>query len=169
MTQGTLSNRSASESQHARPHAGNAQQQSATNKASLDWRFSRLTNELDFVESATVMPELRADTKEAAIRGMVARLAAVAAFPSDEQEQIVVAILRREELATTGIGRHVAIPHTKHPSVRRLTATIALVPQGIDFDAMDGEPVHLIVLLLSPIGQSREHLKALEGVARILQ
>ena len=131
--------------------------------------FLRLTAELDFVEASTGLPELHVETKEVVIRAMVARLASAAVFPSDEEDLIVAAILRREELATTGIGRGIAIPHTKHPTVRRLVATVAHLPAGIDFGSQDGAPVHVIILLLSPVGQSREHLVALEGVSRILQ
>jgi len=131
--------------------------------------FARLTKELAIVATDAVVPDLDVPTKEEAICALVARLASADVLSADDQAQTVAAVLRREELATTGIGRGIGIPHTKHPTVRRLAAAVAHIPAGIDFDAVDGEPVFLVVLLLSPVGQTREHLVALEGVSRLLQ
>ena len=89
-------------------------------------------------------------TKEAAIREMVESLRNAGYFKGVEPEDIVKAILKRENLGSTGIGRGVAIPHTKHTSVDRLVGTVAVSGQGIPFNSVDGEPVYLLVLLVSP-------------------
>ena len=86
-----------------------------------------------------------------------------------EFESIVKAILKREELGSTGIGRGVAVPHTKHPSVDRLIGTVAVSPTGVDFVSLDGETVHLFFLLISPPDRPGDHLRALENISRQLR
>jgi PTS system fructose-specific IIA component/PTS system nitrogen regulatory IIA component len=86
-----------------------------------------------------------------------------------EWEGIVQAVLNREELGTTGIGRGVAIPHSKHPSVEQLVGTVAVSRGGVDFASLDGEKVHVFVLLVSPSDRPGDHLRALENTARKLQ
>src|SRR5438093_4947888 len=96
----------------------------------------------DFVVRESINPELKAATKEGVIREMVEGLRAAGYFKGGEPEDIVKAILKREQLGSTGIGRGVAIPHTKHPSVDRLIGNVALSRNGVSFDSVDGEPVH---------------------------
>ena len=80
----------------------------------------------DFVVREAIIPDLTANTKEGVIREMVESLRAAGYFKGSEPEDIVKAILKRELLGSTGIGRGVAIPHTKHNSVDRLVGTVAL-------------------------------------------
>lgn len=80
----------------------------------------------EFVVADAIVPDLQAASKEDAIRAMVASLKSSGAIPEADEEGIVSAILKREELGSTGIGNGVAVPHTKHPSVDRLVATVAL-------------------------------------------
>jgi mannitol/fructose-specific phosphotransferase system IIA component (Ntr-type) len=86
-----------------------------------------------------------------------------------EHEGIVKAILKREELGSTGIGRGVAVPHTKHASVNRLVGTVAVSPEGVDFDSLDGEKGQLFFLLVSPPDRPGDHLRALENISRQLR
>jgi mannitol/fructose-specific phosphotransferase system IIA component (Ntr-type) len=123
----------------------------------------------DFVVKDAIIPELPATNKEGVIRAMVERLHAAGQFRGADIEDIIRAILKREFLGSTGIGRGVAIPHTKHNSVERLVGTVALSPKGIGFDSLDGEPVHVFVLLISPQDRPGDHLRALENVSRSLR
>ena len=123
----------------------------------------------DFVARDAIIPDLAATTKEGVIREMVESLRAVGYFKGSEPEDIVKAILKRELLGSTGIGRGVAIPHTKHASVDRLVGTVALSRPGVAFDSLDGEPVHVFVLLISPQDRPGDHLRALENVSRSLR
>jgi PTS system fructose-specific IIA component/PTS system nitrogen regulatory IIA component len=77
--------------------------------------------------------------------------------------------MRREQLGTTGIGRHIAIPHSRHPAVDRLIGTMALSRDGLPFDSLDGEPVYVFVLLVSPQDRPGDHLRALEAVVRTMR
>jgi PTS system nitrogen regulatory IIA component len=123
----------------------------------------------DFVARDAIIPELTAVNKEGAIREMVGGLAGVGFFKPTDTEDIVKAVLKRELLGSTGIGRGVAIPHTKHQTVERLIGTVALSRPGVSFDSLDGEPVHVFVLLVSPQDRPGDHLRALENVSRVLR
>jgi len=123
----------------------------------------------DFVVREAIVPELTATTKEGVIREIVGSLAGAGSLKATETEDIVRAILKRELLGSTGIGRGVAIPHTKHSSVERLIGTVALSRAGVPFDSLDGEPVHVFVLLISPQDRPGDHLRALENVSRSLR
>ncbi len=123
----------------------------------------------DFVVRDAIVPDLPATNKEGVIREMVEALRAAGQFRGADLEDIIRAILKREFLGSTGIGRGVAIPHTKHNSVERLIGTVALSHQGIAFDSLDGEPVHVFVLLISPQDRPGDHLRALENVSRSLR
>src|SRR6266581_9102143 len=94
----------------------------------------------DFVVRDAIVPELKANTKEGVIREMVESLRNAGYFKGGEMEDIVKAILKRELLGSTGIGRGVAIPHTKHNIVFRLMGTGDLYKSAVPFACLDGEP-----------------------------
>ena len=123
----------------------------------------------DFVVRDAIVPDLKATTKEAVIREMVESLRNAGYFKGGEMEDIVKAILKRELLGSTGIGRGVAIPHSKHSTVDRLVGTVGVSRGGVAFDSLDGEPVHVFVLLISPQDRPGDHLRALENVSRSLR
>lgn len=123
----------------------------------------------DFVSHEAIRADLAATNKEGAIREMVQALLDAGRIDADEFESIVKAILKREELGSTGIGRGVAVPHTKHPSVDRLVGTVAISSKGVDFASLDGETVQLFFLLISPPDRPGDHLRALENISRQLR
>lgn len=123
----------------------------------------------DFVSRDAIRAQLTATDKEGAIREMVRALLDAGKIDANELESIVKAILKREELGSTGIGRGVAVPHTKHPSVDRLVGTVAVSRQGVDFASLDGETVQLFFLLISPPDRPGDHLRALENISRQLR
>ncbi|HET6422581.1 MAG TPA: PTS sugar transporter subunit IIA [Planctomycetaceae bacterium] len=123
----------------------------------------------DFVVADAILPELAASTKEAAIRAMVASLKDAGSIQPEDEDGIIGAILKREELGSTGIGNGVAVPHTKHASVNKLIATVALAGGGVDFNSLDGEPVYILFLLVSPPDKPGDHLRALESISRHLR
>jgi mannitol/fructose-specific phosphotransferase system IIA component (Ntr-type) len=123
----------------------------------------------DFVVREAIIPDLAPTTKELVIREMVESLRAAGQVQVGDTEDIVRAILKRELLGSTGIGRGVAIPHTKHQSVDRLIGTIAISHKGVAFESLDGEPVFVLVLLVSPQDRPGDHLRALENVSRCLR
>lgn len=122
-----------------------------------------------FVCERAVKAELVAEDKEGLIRELVVSLVDAGAIRAEEVENIVKAILKREELGSTGIGRGVAVPHTKHPSVEKLVGTVGVSSEGVDFSSLDGEKVHIIFLLVSPPDRPGDHLRALESISRQLR
>ena len=123
----------------------------------------------DFVSREAIKADLAADSKEGVIREMVQALLEVGKIAADQYESIVKAILKREELGSTGIGRGVAVPHTKHVSVDRLIGGVAVSGEGVDFNSLDGEKVNLFFMLISPPDRPGDHLRALENVSRQLR
>jgi len=123
----------------------------------------------DFVANDAVRSHVHAATKEGVIREMAQSLVDAGKIAPGDLEGIVKAIMKREDLGSTGIGRGVAVPHTKHPSVNKLVGTVAVSQQGIDFQSLDGEPVQLFFLLVSPPDRPGDHLRALENISRQLR
>ena len=123
----------------------------------------------DFVATDAIRSHVDAHTKEGVIREMAQSLVDAGSIAAGDLESIVKAIMKREDLGSTGIGRGVAVPHTKHPSVSRLVGTVAVSHSGVDFESLDGEPVQLFFLLVSPPDRPGDHLRALENVSRRLR
>jgi PTS system fructose-specific IIA component/PTS system nitrogen regulatory IIA component len=123
----------------------------------------------DFINLDSIRAQLNAADKESVIREMVGALVEAGQVQAADQEGILRAIMKREELGSTGIGRGVAVPHTKHPSVDRLVGTVAVSHGGVDFNSLDGEKVNLFFLLVSPPDRPGDHLRALENISRQLR
>lgn len=123
----------------------------------------------DFVCKAAIRPQLEADDKDAAIQEMVEALVEAGELTGKDKDEIIAAVMKREELGSTGIGRGVAVPHTKHAVVEKLVGTVAVSADGIDFNSLDGENVQLFFLLISPPDRPGDHLRALENITRHLR
>ena len=118
----------------------------------------------DFILVDSIRTHIDATDKPGVIRELVKSIQDTGEIPESEYESIVKAIMRREDLGSTGIGHGIAVPHTKHPSVSKLVGTIAISPEGIDFCSLDCEKVNLFFLLISPPDCPSEHLRALEHI-----
>lgn len=123
----------------------------------------------DFINTQAIRADLQAESKDAVIEELVQSLLDSGQIDADQRDDIVAAIMKREELGSTGIGRGVAVPHTKHPSVQKLVGTVGVSPEGVDFDSLDGERVQLFFLLISPPERPGDHLRALENISRQLR
>jgi nitrogen PTS system EIIA component len=91
------------------------------------------------------------------------------ALPSVDPDQAMAVIMEREKLGSTGIGHGIAIPHGRLPELDAPITALIRHSGGIDFDAIDGQPVHIVVVLLAPVNEDRSHLELLAGLARALQ
>jgi PTS system fructose-specific IIA component/PTS system nitrogen regulatory IIA component len=123
----------------------------------------------DFVRADAIKADLVATSKESVIRELVDCLIDSGQLKEEERENIVEAILKRERLGSTGIGRGIAVPHTKHPSVDNPVGTVGVSGDGIEFESLDGEKVQLFFMLISPPNRPGDHLKALENISKQLQ
>ena len=123
----------------------------------------------DFICGEAISANLAADDKEAVIAEIVQSLVTAGKISDDDKSGIISAVRKREELGSTGIGRGVAVPHTKHASVEKLVGTVAISEEGVDFDSLDGDKVQLFFLLISPPDRPGDQLRALENIARQLR
>ena len=123
----------------------------------------------DLIHAPSVVPELKAADRNGVIRELIQSLADHGAIDPDGMEAIARATIARENQGSTGFGRGVAVPHVKHASVKKMTATIGRSSHGVDFAALDRAPVYAVVLLLSPASAPEEHLAAMEKIFRYLQ
>lgn len=121
---------------------------------------------LDFLSPDAIAPALRASSKKQALHDIAAQASRLVG--RDERE-IFNTLLQRERLGSTGIGEGVAIPHGKLPNLEKLFGLFARLERPIDFEAIDGEPVDMLFLLLAPEGAGADHLKALARIARALR
>ena len=123
----------------------------------------------DFVHADAILPALEATDKEGVIRELIGGLIKCGKLKSDDEEGIVQAILKREELGSTGLGRGIAVPHTKHASVIEPVGTVGISQTGIEFQSLDGEDVQLFFLVISPPDRPTDHLRALEKISKQLK
>ena len=105
--------------------------------------------------------------KEAALRAIASLLTMPEATANDEV--VYEVLLDRERLASTGVGSGVAIPHGRYDGVEELRAALAVCPAGVEFAAVDGLPVKIIVGIIGPRSMPQKHLAALAGVSRVLR
>src|SRR5262245_8707742 len=123
----------------------------------------------EFIITEAIVPELKAPDRDGAIRELVQALSAAGGLPELAVEEIVAALVKREQNGSTGFGKGVAVPHVKHAKVKSMVGTIGRSAHGIDFAALDHAPVYSIVLLLSPENQPQQHLQAMNIVFSNLQ
>jgi mannitol/fructose-specific phosphotransferase system IIA component (Ntr-type) len=120
----------------------------------------------DFISTKAIRPTLQASGKEEIIAELVDSLVEAGDIKADDRDDIIRAIMKREELGSTGIGRGVAVPHTKNAQVSRLVGTVGVSVEGVEFDSFDGNKAHLFFLLVSPPDRPGDHLRALENISR---
>ena len=119
---------------------------------------------LDIVVKESIIPQLKATTRDAAISELIDTLVAAGAVKEDHKDEFVKAVIRRENKGSTGFGHGVAVPHVKHAALKKMFVAVGNSEEGIDFKALDREPVHSIMLLLSPEDQPENHLDAMEAI-----
>jgi mannitol/fructose-specific phosphotransferase system IIA component (Ntr-type) len=121
----------------------------------------------DLLDDAVVKIGLESHDKEESFEEMIDLL--VRAGRLTDRAGALEAIRLRESQGTTGIGLGVGIPHGKHASIPSLTAALGISGRGIEFDAIDGKPVHLVFMLLARVEDPGPHVRALAEIARLVQ
>jgi PTS system nitrogen regulatory IIA component len=120
----------------------------------------------DFLAPSQVLVDVRASNTTRLLQELARRAAAGVVLDANA---VAGALLKREELGSTGTGGGVAIPHARLPGVSKPFGLLARLAKAIDFDSIDGQPVDVVCLLLLPAGAQAEHLNALASVARKLR
>lgn len=122
----------------------------------------------EIVLPGAIVPQLASGKRDEVLGELVDALVASGAASAAVRNELLTKILEREAKGSTGFGRGVAVPHVKHASVTRMTAAIGLSQHGIDFNALDKQPVYSVFLLLSPAASPEEHLQAMEVIFKSL-
>jgi len=119
-----------------------------------------------FVVEDAIIPSLKATSRDEVIGEMVRSLHEKGCLQGATPADVIEHIIRRESIGSTGIGQGIAIPHSRHSAISELVGTLAISKTGIPFDAIDNEPVFVLVLLISPHDQASLHLRALDCVVQ---
>jgi nitrogen PTS system EIIA component len=120
----------------------------------------------DLIAPNAILPALKVNGKKQALQEIAVK---AAALTGQSDRAIFEILLQRERLGSTGVGNGVAIPHGKLPKLGKVFGLFARLERPVDFEALDGQPVDLVLLLLAPEGAGADHLKALARVARLLR
>ena len=121
----------------------------------------------EFLSKRGVKVGIEAIEKEEVLKEMVEVLANVKDI--GDKKSIVRALIERENLGSTGIGQGIAIPHGKTDRVEELVAVLGISHKGVNFEALDGELVYILFLLVAPKETAGPHLKALAQISRLLR
>jgi len=120
----------------------------------------------DLISPDSVVPSLKVKNKKQLLQELSARAARLTGL---EERYIFDVLLQRERLGSTGLGQGIAIPHGKFAGLKRIVGIFARLAEPVDFDAVDGDPVDIVFLLLAPEGAGADHLKALARISRLLR
>lgn len=121
----------------------------------------------DILGKQAIKLGMEATDKEGALKELVEVLAKVKDI--GDKKALVKGLIERENLGSTGIGQGIAIPHAKTDRIAELIAVLGISRKGVDFDALDGEPVFIFFLLAAPKDSAGPHLKALAKISRLLR
>jgi PTS system nitrogen regulatory IIA component len=123
---------------------------------------------MQLVAESAIVPRLKAAQRDEVIGELVDALVVAGVTSARLRDDLVRSVLERERRGSTGFGRGVAVPHVKHASVKQMAAAVGLSERGVDFNALDKQPVYSIFLLLSPEDRPEEHLQAMEVIFKNL-
>lgn len=123
----------------------------------------------DFVCFDAIIPELKAHSRDDAIVELVTALDKAGKLGKNNCQKIIKAVVKRENQATTGMGKGIALPHVQHLVVKDVVAAVGQSSSGIDFTALDKQLVYSVILLVSPADNPDKHLQAMESIFRHLQ
>jgi mannitol/fructose-specific phosphotransferase system IIA component (Ntr-type) len=123
----------------------------------------------DFVCFEATVPELRAGDRDGVIAELVSSLDEAGKLGKNRCKEITAEIIRREDEASTGMGKGVAMPHVKHEVVCDVVAVVGQSSAGVGFFALDKQPVYSVILMVSPLDRPDRHLQAMEIVFKHLQ
>ncbi|MEX0778445.1 MAG: PTS sugar transporter subunit IIA [Balneolales bacterium] len=120
----------------------------------------------DLLDDENILPQLQVSSKQEAIRQLIETL--TLQINNNAKESCVKAVLERESIMSTGVGKGLAIPHGKAPGLDKTYAAFAKLDPPIDYDAIDGQPVQIVFLLVGPESQNSLHIKMLSRISRLL-
>lgn len=124
---------------------------------------------VDILSREQIITELRATNRWEAIDELINNLVATRKITPENQEAIAAVVKKRESSMSTGIGFGIGIPHASTDLIDQVVGALGRSTKGVNFDALDNQPVHLVMLFLVPQGQFQKHLHTLAGIAKVLR
>ena len=122
----------------------------------------------DILSPAQILPEMRAANRWEAIDELIGLLVEAGKIKSENREAIAAAVKKRDISMSTGIGFGIGIPHASTDLINEVTGAFGRSSKGLNFDALDNQPVKLVTLFLVPLGQFQKHLHTLADIAKLL-
>lgn len=122
-----------------------------------------------YLKLSHISADIKASDKNSVIQSLVALLVEQGQVPGDMAEDIMSAVLERESLTSTGLGSGVALPHVKTDVVKQICVAFGRSNAGIEFEALDGNPVHFFFLILAPTKATDDYLKILSSISGMMK
>jgi fructose-specific phosphotransferase system IIA component len=122
----------------------------------------------DILTKAQIVPELRATNRWEAIDELINNLVTTGKIQASDRDAVTAAVKKRETSMSTGIGFGIGIPHASTDLIFEVVGSLGRSNQGVNFDALDNQPVKLVMLFLVPQGQFQKHLHTLANIAKLL-
>jgi len=123
----------------------------------------------DVIREANIITALKSARKEAAIKELVAALAASGCIPKAKVKEVAQAVLDREKLGSTGIGRGIAVPHVKVSFVKEAVGALGKSSAGLDFSSLDGAVTHTVFLFVSPVEPPDKHVALMSRFVTLIR
>lgn len=123
-------------------------------------------NIISLLNKETVLPNLKAGGKEELLNKLIQTLDS--RVSPAELEEIRAAVMEREKIMSTGVGKGLAIPHGKAPGIENNHAAFAILEKPVDYQAIDDQPVSMVFLLVGPQGSNSLHIKTLSRISRLM-
>jgi len=122
----------------------------------------------DILSKAQIIPDLRGTNRWEAIDELIGNLVATGKIQAGDRDAVTAAVKKRETSMSTGIGFGIGIPHASTDLIHEVVGALGRSKQGVNFDALDNQPVKLVMLFLVPQGQFQKHLHTLANIAKLL-
>ena len=122
----------------------------------------------DIVNERAIVARLESRERDGVVGELVDALIAGGSASSSLRDELIASVIAREDRGSTGFGKGVAVPHVKHDDVADMAAAVGVSEGGVDFNALDKQPVYSFILLLSPAQRPDEHLQAMEVIFKNL-
>src|SRR5436305_7489981 len=122
----------------------------------------------DILGKENIIPDLKASNRWEGIDELIGNLVATGKIKPEHQEAIAAVVKKRESSMSTGIGFGIGIPHASTDLIYEVVGALGRSKRGVNFDALDNQPVNLVMLFLVPQGQFQKHLHTLANIAKLL-
>jgi mannitol/fructose-specific phosphotransferase system IIA component (Ntr-type) len=118
----------------------------------------------EIISQQAITADIQSTERDEAIVELVELLLAAGVAPKTAKDDLVKSIIDRESKGSTGFGKGVAVPHVKHAKVKKMAVAVGISQKGVDFNALDKQPVYSVMLVLSPADQPDLHIQAMHVI-----